>query len=224
VRPLTGRISIVVSCAVAVLATACGASESETAAGNATMIATASPVTRGIPTPQAASPTNFPASAIRDLGSARYDPEAHESIPEPVSLWIEALGINGAPVVAVGVADDGELDVPPSQSVGWYRFGAPPGTEGSAVLAAHVAYNGKDGLFRHLGDLEPGEVVVVEWADGQRVRFAITSVERFPKSVLPDRVWTRTGAPTLALVTCGGRFDKKRRSFDDNVVAFARLI
>jgi hypothetical protein len=35
-------------------------------------------------------------------------------------------------------------------------------------------------------------------------------------------VWAREGDPQLVLITCGGEFDAQARSYEDNVVAFAR--
>ena len=32
------------------------------------------------------------------------------------------------------------------------------------------------------------------------------------------------GGATLRLITCGGSFDRGRRSYDDNVVVFATLV
>jgi LPXTG-site transpeptidase (sortase) family protein len=136
------------------------------------------------------------------------------------SLRIDPLGVD-VPVTAVGVEDDGELAVPGPADVGWYRFGPAPGEEGTTVLAAHVAYDGVDGVFRHLDDLEPGDTVVVDLAGGATMTYQVERVETYPKDGPPDALWWRTGPPRLALVTCGGTFDTERRSYDSNVVAWA---
>jgi LPXTG-site transpeptidase (sortase) family protein len=139
----------------------------------------------------------------------------------PTGLAIDALGVDGAPVVPVGVASDGEMEIPPVDQVGWYRFGARPGDEGSAVLAAHVAYDGVDGVFRHLDDLAPGDTVSVRFADGGVRTFGVTEVTRYDKAELPADVWARGGDSALVLITCGGDFDAEARSYEDNVVAYA---
>lgn len=141
--------------------------------------------------------------------------------PAPTSLAIEGLGVADAPVVPVGVKDDGEMEVPGASEVGWYRFGSRPGDDGAAVLAAHVAYDGVDGVFRHLDDLEEGDALTVSFADGSRRAFTVTAVERYDKSDLPADVWARTGPPRLVLITCGGDFDTAADSYEDNVVAYA---
>jgi LPXTG-site transpeptidase (sortase) family protein len=155
------------------------------------------------------------------LGPATYDVREHQRVrPAPASLRIDPLGVD-VPVTAVGVEDDGELAVPGPADVGWYRFGPAPGEEGTTVLAAHVAYDGVDGVFRHLDDLEPGDTVVVDLAGGATMTYQVERVETYPKDGPPDALWWRTGPPRLALVTCGGTFDTERRSYDSNVVAWA---
>lgn len=115
------------------------------------------------------------------------------------------------------------MEVPGVAEVGWYRHGARPGdAQGSAVLAAHVAYDGVDGVFRHLDDLAAGDRVDVGLADGSTRRFVVEDVSRHPKSDLPADVFARDGAPRLVLVTCGGEFDAEARRYEDNVVVRAR--
>jgi hypothetical protein len=142
----------------------------------------------------------------------------------PVALRIPALGVD-APIVAAGTAgDDGGLDLPDdTTSVAWFRDGARPGASGSAVLAAHVDHDGAEGVFFSLADLAPGSPVEVVFADGSTQAFATTGdpVSR-PKASLPiDEVFRRGGAPVLTLVTCGGRFDRAARSYEDNTIVTA---
>jgi LPXTG-site transpeptidase (sortase) family protein len=163
------------------------------------------------------------AVAVRPLPPAPVIPAVPVGGPEPTALTIEALGVSGAPVRPVGVErDGGAMEIPPVDEVGWYQFGARPGDPGSTVLAAHVAYNGVDGVFRHLDDLGAGDGVTVALSDGSMQTFVVTEVSRYPKSELPAAVWAREGDAQLVLITCGGEFDAEARSYEDNVVALAR--
>ena len=64
--------------------------------------------------------------------------------------------------------------------------------------------------------------MLVRRADGTSARFVVVGVERHPKTDLPvERVFGGDGPPRLAVVTCGGRFDRSLRSYEDNVVVFA---
>jgi LPXTG-site transpeptidase (sortase) family protein len=163
------------------------------------------------------------AGAVRPLPPAPVTPEVPVGGPEPTALTIEALGVSGAPVRPVGVEPDGgAMEIPPVDEVGWYRYGARPGDPGSTVLAAHVAYDGVDGVFRRLADLGAGDRVTVALSDGSTQAFVVTDVALYPKSELPAAVWARDGDPQLVLITCGGEFDAEARSYEDNVVVFAR--
>lgn len=156
--------------------------------------------------------------------SARFDPDelAAPDGPEPVRIAIEGIDVFGAPIVPVGVEPNGEMEIPGATEVGWYQFGPEPGAEGSAVLAAHIAFNGDDGVFRHLADVEVGAVVAVELEDGTIEAFTVVEVSQYDKDELPnDRIFTRDGEPGLALITCGGSFNPELRSYADNVVAYA---
>jgi LPXTG-site transpeptidase (sortase) family protein len=154
--------------------------------------------------------------------SARIEDIDDETAPRPVRVRIPALGID-AGVAALGVADDGEMEVPKdARTVAWYEYGPSPGQDGSAVLAAHVDYNGARGIFFDLARLAAGDEVVVELVGGRTRRFTVEEQASVAKEVLPiDELFRREGAPTLTLITCGGEFDAAARSYRSNVVVRA---
>jgi hypothetical protein len=161
------------------------------------------------------------ANAIRPLPPAEAVPAERPALPAPTGLTIAAIDVASAPVEAVGVEANGDMEIPAVDEVGWYRYGVRPGDEGSSVLAAHIAYDGVDGVFRHLEDLEAGATVGVAFADGASRNFTVTEVAQYPKDELPSDVWARGGEPRLVLITCGGDFDSSIGHYEDNVVAYA---
>lgn len=143
--------------------------------------------------------------------------------PTPVGLIIEKLDID-APVGEYGVDEMGRMDVPDNiTEAGWYKFGPSPGEEGSAVLAAHVDLAGPGrGLFYDLDELEPGDTVSVAYSDGSSADFEVYARSIYLKTELPlDTIFSRSGQPTLTLVTCGGGFSRSANSYDSNVVVYA---
>ncbi len=171
-------------------------------------------------TPEITDPVSELARRTRPLGTAIPEP-LEETTPTPVGLRIDSLGVAGA-VVDVGVEPNGEMEIPGAKEIGWYRFGSSPGERGSAVLAAHIAFNGRDGVFRNLDDIEVGDIVEVSYDDGSSQRFRVTETAQYAKDELPvDRVFAKDGTPELTLITCGGDFNRSLRSYDDNVVAYA---
>lgn len=145
--------------------------------------------------------------------------------PPPVTVAVPDLGID-APVTEMGVEEaGGAVAVPEDVAVaGWYRFGPRPGEPGSAVLTAHVdsAEQGAGAFFR-LREAEPGARVSVTFADGAATEFEVVGRRTYGKDQLPlDDLFARDGEPVLTLITCGGAFDAERRSYEENIVVFAR--
>ena len=163
------------------------------------------------------------AARVTELDSALYDETEHvDTTPEPVSISIESLDIAAAAVVDVGVEPNGDMEIPSTDAVGWYRFNPKPGQEGSSVLAAHISYNGSPGVFRYLSDASVGDQVVIGYADGSTAAFEIVELAQYDKQELPfDRIFAKDGQPVLTLITCGGDFNRAVSSYEDNFVAYA---
>ena len=155
------------------------------------------------------SSTSPIANKIMDLGAAIYEPADHSSAtPAPLRLAIDDIGIEDAPVEDVGVLPDGRFEVPDARVVGWYRFGPSPLEDGTSVLAAHLNYDGVDGVFRRLADVAVGAEVIVTLTDGTALSYRVTEIRLIDKNSLPpEEIWNRDGPPRLALITCGGRYD-----------------
>jgi sortase (surface protein transpeptidase) len=149
--------------------------------------------------------------------------EPVEERAAPTRLRITSIGVDVA-VVPVGVDGAGDMQVPGPEVAGWYRFGPHPGEPGSSVLAAHVDYDGRPGAFFRLRELEVGDRVEVGDGAGA-VQLAVTEVAQVPKDGLEATgAFERSGRPRVALVTCGGEFDRERRSYEDNVIAWAEPV
>ncbi|MEM9203560.1 MAG: class F sortase [Actinomycetota bacterium] len=164
------------------------------------------------------------ADQIRSVGDIRFDPTADlaDPGPRPVGLTIDGINVSDVPIRDVGVEPNGEMEIPGATEVGWYRWSPSPGREGSSVLAAHIAWNGRDGVFRNLDDLEVGDRFTVRYDDGTEREFEITEKGQYEKEELPfDRVFSKTGEPSVVLITCGGDFNRGLNSYQDNVVAYA---
>lgn len=140
----------------------------------------------------------------------------------PTGLSIPSLGVL-APVVPVGLAEDRSMQIPGVSEAGWYLPGRAPGSPtGSAVIAAHVDFNERPGVFFELRDIQPGAEVVVTDAAGGTHRFVVTERTQVAKDRVPMQELFRTGGdPVLTLVTCGGAFDSGARSYSDNIIVRA---
>ena len=151
------------------------------------------------------------------------DATVTEQPPEPVRLTIPDLDVD-AEIRSVGYdAGQEAMEVPrDAATIGWYRYGPAPGAEGSAVLAAHVTWDGERGPFYALGDLGPGALIRVEFSDGTSTEFQAVSRATYAKPDLPsERLFARDVPPVLQLITCGGDRSANGRTYEDNVVVTA---
>jgi hypothetical protein len=142
----------------------------------------------------------------------------------PVRVVIPAVAVD-APLVRLGLAADGSMEVPADFSrAGWFQDGALPGQPGPAVIAGHVDSTTGPAVFYRLRKLRPGDTIRVDRADGVRLRFVVEERAQYPKASFPTAaVFGPVPWAALRLVTCGGTFDRGRRSYRDDVVVYARL-
>ena len=169
------------------------------------------------PRPAGPDPSAGPAarSATADPGSATR---------APVEVVVDRVGLR-MPVVAVGVAADGQMALPPDPSrIGWYRFGpGPTANRGSAVLAGHVDSKQYGvGPLVKLRKVRPGDEIRVRVTGDTVLRYRTTDVVSVAKKSLPELgVFDRDGRRLLRVVTCGGAYDRDRGGYQDNVVVTA---
>lgn len=142
----------------------------------------------------------------------------------PVRLQLPRLGID-ARIEPVGVDAAGALGVPDDPEVlGWWRSGARPGQgRGAVVVDGHVdsARHGR-GVFAKLAELHPGDLVGVITGQGTTRPYVVSGRRRYPKTSLPSgEVFAQQGPERLVLITCGGTFDERLRTYSHNVVVYA---
>jgi len=202
-RSLSGRAFAAV--ALAALLVGCGGGQGSTAAGHRAGATPSSP------------PASSHAPAARSVSAVGRS--------TPVGLRIPAIGVD-TPVMRLGLAGDGTVQVPPVQAhdrAGWYRHSPTPGQTGPSVILGHVtvgAYG--DGVFRRLGELRRGEKVEVRLENGTDAEFAVTDVRTVAKAHFPTKeVYGNVNRPELRLITCGGA--RTGDGYRDNVIVFARL-
>ncbi|WUH98877.1 class F sortase [Spirillospora sp. NBC_00431] len=142
----------------------------------------------------------------------------------PVQVVVPSIGVR-APLARLGLAGDGSVQVPPAdrpKEAGWYDRGPTPGERGAAVILGHVDSPKGAAVFYQLGRLRPGHRIEVTRQDGKTAVFTVESVERVSKERFPtNRVYAPLDHAALRLITCGGSFDQNKRSYRDNIIAYA---
>jgi hypothetical protein len=174
-----------------------------------------------VPSPRPEAPSPAPSRSARSPTSRAV--LARASSP-PVQIRIPAIGVSAA-VIGLGLDREGTLQVPGDFGVtGWYTGGPAPGETGPAVIAGHIDSHRGPAVFYRLRELRPDDEITIGRADGSSVRFAVDGVAQYPKQAFPtEAVFGPSPDPLLRLITCGGAFDRSRRSYRDNIVVTARL-
>jgi sortase (surface protein transpeptidase) len=156
--------------------------------------------------------------------SASADPGRPMARSAPRRVQIPALGVDSK-VMALGLADDGTMEVPPAAfPAGWFTGAPTPGELGPAIIVGHVDWRGRRGVFVDLHKVKRGDGITVVRTDGSSAMFLVDRVQVFDKDAFPTAtVYGNTEHAALRLITCGGSFDRRKHRYRDNVVVFAQL-
>ena len=101
-----------------------------------------------------------------------------------------------------------------------YRETALVGARGNAVISGHVVTISEGNVFRDLYKVNIGDEIKLQTADG-RFTYVVNEVKLVPPQAI--EVMAQTNAPILTLITCGGEFDTKTRTFSDRQIVVAHL-
>ncbi|MEU5049926.1 class F sortase [Streptomyces sp. NPDC021096] len=179
--------------------------------------------------PLAASPTTGDVAAVgRPAGAALPPPHRPLTTARPEHLTIKATNVRAA-VEEHGLNRAGAVEPPPYEraaAVAWYRDGPAPGAPGPAVLVGHLDTDRAPGVFYELGTLRRGQRIGVDRADGTTAEFTVEDVSVFTKDRFDAaKVYgpREQGRAELRLITCGGDYDRARRSYSANIVVSAYL-
>ncbi|MGW5607972.1 class F sortase [Streptomyces sp. NPDC003753] len=144
----------------------------------------------------------------------------------PVRVRIPAAGVDTSPVLQLGLAADGTVQVPSvaqADRIGWYREGVTPGQTGPAVLIGHFDTVNGPAVLRNVARVRPGDTITVDRADGSTAVFAVRTLQQVDKRHFPtQRVYGDTSRPELRVITCGG--DLRAGHRPDNIILYADLV
>jgi len=159
-----------------------------------------------------------------ELSSTTATTDDGSQVAPPTRIRIPAIEVD-ASMIPLGLRDDGSIEVPSDfAQTGWWVDGPEPGETGPAVVLGHVDSRSGPAVFFDLDRLATGDAIHVDRLDGTTVTYVVDRTEQHAKDTFPtETVYGSTAEPVLRLVTCGGEFDRDRRSYDDNVIVFARL-
>jgi sortase (surface protein transpeptidase) len=169
------------------------------------------------------------AAAIQAQSSVVEKRPAYVSLApsQPVAIDIPSISVT-SPVIDTGLNADGSPAVPSGDDVdkaAWLTSSVTPGETGTSVIIGHVdSLTSGPSVFFNLGNLVPGQEILINRQDGQTAVFRVSAVQAYDKSSFPDKaVYGSATFPALRLITCGGAWDEDSQQYAENVVAYASL-
>ncbi len=171
-----------------------------------------------------------------------YDSEGREEVPDetvpdeknwgpyvvapnmPKYIRIGKLGVVSR-VQRVGVKSNNELIAPNNiHTVGWYEGSTLPGEEGTALLDAHVHGPTMPGAFHKIHTLSPGDDIEIEMGDGRKFYYSVANLDRFPyqnTDMAKAMKSAEDGKNGLNLITCGGKYNRSTKTYEERIVVYA---
>lgn len=174
-----------------------------------------------LPVATAATPAPAPASMPAPAAASAVVMESST----PVRVVVTSIGVDSE-LMALGLEDDGTMEVPPGAfPAGWFTGAPTPGELGPAVIVGHIDWVTGPGVFHRLASLAVGDEIQVERSDGTTALFRTTEVSLHEKDAFPtDLVYGDIDHAGLRLISCGGTFNRSTGHYESNVVAFAELV
>ncbi|MDX3540289.1 class F sortase [Streptomyces sp. MB09-01] len=144
----------------------------------------------------------------------------------PVRVRIPAAGVDASPLLRLGLAADGTVEVPSvadGDKIGWYTKGVTPGETGPSVLIGHFDTARGPAVLKDVARVRAGEEIAVSRADGSTAVFRVRELEQVDKKKFPTaKVYGDTARPELRIITCGGEITDGHRP--DNIILYADLV
>ncbi|CAM5559012.1 hypothetical protein SAVIM338S_04607 [Streptomyces avidinii] len=175
----------------------------------------------GAPPAVSARPAVVPTSAPAAPATA-----APLAASAPVRVRIPSAGVDASPLLELGLAADGTVEVPSvpeADKIGWYTKGVTPGETGPAVLIGHFDTARGPAVLKDVSRVHAGDEISVSRADGSTAVFRVRELEQVDKKAFPTaKVYGDTARPELRVITCGGEITAGHRP--DNIILYADLV
>ncbi|GGH14535.1 hypothetical protein GCM10008013_08230 [Paenibacillus segetis] len=143
----------------------------------------------------------------------------------PTQLVIPAIHVS-AKIVPIGLLKDGQMAVPKDTTlVGILQPGILAGGKGNIILDGHVdSYTGP-AIFFNLKKLKRGDAVIVRNnKTGRQLTYTVESVEIYNTFEAPeDRIFGETDDSRLNLITCTGKYSRKKQEHEKRLVVYTKL-
>lgn len=142
----------------------------------------------------------------------------------PRYVRISKIGVE-ARVMRQGIDKKGALKAPLNvHDAGWYENSSKPGEAGAVLLDGHVSGPTQRGVFYNLKKVTKGDLIEVERGDGTKFTYKVvkSKTAAADKTDMSEALLSaEIGKPGLNLITCTGKYDAKKGTYDDRIIVYA---
>ena len=142
----------------------------------------------------------------------------------PVRMVIQKIEVD-APIHSVGLDASGAMDVPNSNTeIGWYNRSAQMGqTARSILLDGHYGTDDEPAVFYRLSELKVGDSIMLVGDKQTQATYTVTETSSQPLEQVDMKkaLYYGEGKETLTIITCEGKYDAARATYNDRQVVYA---
>ena len=145
---------------------------------------------------------------------------------QPRKIELPSLGKTGC-IQKVGIDQHNNIAVPTNIHVaGWFTGSTKPGEDGVSIIDGH--FGGRytdDAIFRDLNKLKPNELIKIEYGDRTWRTFTVVRTDLYSVDETAHQQFKKLEGidKQLTLITCGGTYDNKAKTYNKRTVVRAAL-
>lgn len=165
---------------------------------------------------QVAEPLDFPEPMFKESADIFLT-------SRPARMRIPALSLDYE-IQGTGADESGTMQIVPALAViSWFELSSIPGNNGNAILGGHNSWGGVRSKIFTLDELEIGDEMMIDYADGTSLRFLLESVFVYELETAPaNLIMNVRGEARVTLITCKGPFNATIGTSDNRIVAIFR--
>lgn len=139
---------------------------------------------------------------------------------KPVRMRIPALSLDYV-IQSTGADSKGTMQVAPAlEVISWFELSALPGNTGNAIFGGHNTWSGARSKIFTLDQLEIGDEMIIDYADGTSLRFLLESDFVYELKTAPaNLIMNVLGDARVTLITCKWPFNTVTGTSDYRIVA-----
>ena len=113
--------------------------------------------------------------------------------------------------------------------MGWYKYGAAPGSRGgSSVIVGHRdGISPEPGAFYYLDEVKIGDSIIIDQSNYTIDKYKVNRILKIDKEkfyTVAKEIFSLKGEPRIRLISCVGPYHEKWGGYKRNIIITATLL